>query len=411
MPGTGGSYAKRLLMVVSLGWAMIYAANTALYPLLPAIGVEFHLSNTEVGALASLYFVPYVGVQFLAGPLVDRLGTKWVLVSGFLVASLGLLGLALAASDYVTTAAMVALYGLGAGAYFPVSYGVVAQAVSERTLGMSTSVMVLGMAIGMVSGLSLSGPLLLVTGSWRTPFLALAISTLLCAVVFNVFVRDVKIVRPPTVSLMKMLSDRKLLVVYGTFVCSLYGWWVVVTFGPSYLQTERGFGVTFGGMVTAAVAVTGIVGSRLAGRLSDSYGRRKVAMMLFALASIVLGILGYVGSWILVIAALLGYGLVGKLAYDAVGFAWIGGYARRRHPSAVATAMGAAGVSVLVSSLAAPLLSGWIRDVTGSFSGAFYLAAVVLFVGVPLSRLGEETIDRSSDQNIGSGEESHVSIT
>ena len=80
------SYPARIVAVFCLGWAIIYADRTALFPLLPVIGGEMGLSAVQAGAIASAYFLAYVVVQPFVGVIGDRLGLKRVLVAMVLVA-------------------------------------------------------------------------------------------------------------------------------------------------------------------------------------------------------------------------------------------------------------------------------------------------------------------------------------
>jgi cyanate permease len=46
----------------------------------------------------------------------------------------------------------------------------------------------------------------------------------------------------------------------------------------------------------------------------------------------------------------------------------------------------------VASSIVGPLLTGWVRDATGSLEGAFYAAAGVIVVGVLLALLPREAV-------------------
>jgi MFS family permease len=72
---------------------------------------------------------------------------------------------------------------------------------------------------------------------------------------------------------------------------------------------------------------------------------------------------------------LLAYGLVGKLAWDPVGIAWLGDYVGRSRPEAVGAAVALFSFTSVLSAVIGPPLTGWIKDMTGSLAGGFYLAA------------------------------------
>jgi len=83
--------------------------------------------------------------------------------------------------------------------------------------------------------------------------------------------------------------------------------------------------------------------------------------------------------------ALMAYGLVGKLAWDPVGIAWLGDYMSRTHPEAVGAAVALFSFTSVMSAVVGPPLTGLIKDLTGSLTGGFYLAAAVALVGFALS--------------------------
>jgi len=64
------------------------------------------------GALFSFLYVPQIPMVFLAGPLIDRFGKKPVLVAGFLLAAVALVGMAYAPS-YGLLGALLVMLGLG----------------------------------------------------------------------------------------------------------------------------------------------------------------------------------------------------------------------------------------------------------------------------------------------------------
>lgn len=63
-----------MLWTLALGWAVIYADRTCLYPLLAVIAESLGISSVQAGALTSAYFFFYVAMQIPAGILGDRHG-------------------------------------------------------------------------------------------------------------------------------------------------------------------------------------------------------------------------------------------------------------------------------------------------------------------------------------------------
>jgi MFS family permease len=89
-----------LVPSLALGWASIYSSRTCLYPLFPVIAAELGVSSVHAGFLSGFYFMVYVLFQIPAGFLMDRLGTKRCLVTGYFLSSLALIGTAVWGNGY-----------------------------------------------------------------------------------------------------------------------------------------------------------------------------------------------------------------------------------------------------------------------------------------------------------------------
>ena len=76
-----------MLLVLIIGWAIIYADRTCLYPLLSVIGEQMNLTSAQTGALTSTYFLFYVALQIPSGIIGDRAGLRKVLIIMFTVAA------------------------------------------------------------------------------------------------------------------------------------------------------------------------------------------------------------------------------------------------------------------------------------------------------------------------------------
>jgi MFS family permease len=381
------SYVYRVIALFCLGWMVVYADRTALYPMLPVIGKQFGLTATQTGAITSAYFLCYVLMQIPSGILADRIGPKRVLVTLYGLAGLGLLLVGLLAASYITLLVFVGLYGLGAGAYYSTGYGTAMQTVPARLRGLSSAIINSGMSLGMALGLIAAGPLYLATGNWRAPFLALAAPTIVMAAVYGLGLHDLKATRQSGTGLVEVLRDRNLVALDLAGFCSLYGFWVVLTWGPSFLQTERGISLGASGLYTAVIAFAALPAALTLGPLSDRIGRKRLALVLFPLAALCILALARVRSPAALILVLVGYGLVGKLAQDPVQIAWLTDHALASKPQALGAAIGVYSFSAMSSSVVAPLVSGWIKDQTGSLEGAFYLGTLIVLAGVALAWL------------------------
>jgi MFS family permease len=81
---------------------------------------EWHLSNLQSGLIASAFFFGYMLAVPLATALTDRIDARKVYLAGSILAMLGLLGMGLFASSFLSALFFMAMTGAGlAGTYMP----------------------------------------------------------------------------------------------------------------------------------------------------------------------------------------------------------------------------------------------------------------------------------------------------
>lgn len=362
--------------------------------MLQVVAADFGISSAQAGALTSIYFLIYTAMQLPPGLIGDRIGIKRMLVFTYTLAGLGMLAVGLLANSYLTLALCIGLHALGAGTYYTSAYSTTMLTVPGTMRGFASSIINTGMAIGLALGLAMSGPVYLLTQNWRTSFLLLAVPTLAMALVFACTLRDVRPQRRKQTSLWSIVRDRQLMALNLAAFCSLYGFFVVITWAPTFFQTERALSLAVAGSYTAIVAVASLPMGMLLSRISDRMGRKRVSLVLLPLAAASIFAMAYVRSVEALVAALLLYGLVGKLTWDPISIAWVGDMVAQTKPDAFGTAIGVFSTIGISAAIVGPFLSGWIRDISGSLEGAFYLGAVVVLLGFLFALVPRETVRR-----------------
>lgn len=378
-------YISRLVPLFCAGWAVLYADRTVLYPLLTVIAREFGLSGTQTGLITGTYFTLYVVTLLVSGLLAERFGLKRVLLIFSFVLAVSVAGFGVVALNYLALLLVAGLHGAGGGPYYPMAYSIMIHTVPGRLRGVASGLINGGMSLGLAVGLALAGPVYQATGSWRAPFLILAVPTFLVAVLFQRIVREVPVPLKRSIPLSGLLRDPTLLCMNLAAFCALYGWWVILSWGPVFFQTERGLSLTMSGVYTLVIAITAIPSGLLLGRLSDHIGRKRIILVMLPLMALSLAALPQVRSQAGMFLALMAYGVVGKLAWDPLGIAWLGDYMGQNRPEAVGAAVALFSFISVLSAVVGPPLTGWIKDLTGSLAGGFYLAGGLALVGFVLS--------------------------
>jgi len=257
--------------ILAAGWVMVYADRLSISPLMNLIKGEFGLSNFEVSIVVSLYFLAYVGFTVPATIAASKYGYKRVMVLFFLLAaaSLGLAGV-LGYSYFLLTFFM-ALHGVGAGAYYPTAYKISTEIVPRERIGFSSALINSGMGVGSILGLIVAGFVLPLISSWQIVLIVLSIPTAVVAILLLKMIPSSES-QPArsTASYGSILGQYRQVLFNSNYVkiaaamfCSLYGYWVILTWGPGFLQESKGLGVLSSGATTAIFACVAILPSIL----------------------------------------------------------------------------------------------------------------------------------------------------
>ena len=373
-----------MLWALTLGWAVIYADRTCMYPLLAIISEALGISSAQAGALTSAYFFFYVAMQIPAGILGDRFGLKIVLLINYAIAGIGVLGLGLFGSSYYALLLFAALHGVGAGAYYPAAYGTVLSQVEASKRGMSSAIIGIGMALGLIGGLAMSGPVYSWLGSYQAPFILMSLPTFLMTLVFWRKVPEVRTNAAITWrTYREILADRDLWRINISTFCALFGFWVAVSWGPTFLKAERGFSLGQAGLFTGLMAITAVPAALLWGKLSDRTGRKKIAIAVLPLGALSLYLLS-VAHGSAIIAVLLAFGLFSNSAFTPIMVAWTGDIAGKRYPGSTGAAVGIYNCVIMISAIIAPMFSGFLRDLTGSLGPAIVFGSIIMAAGTAL---------------------------
>ncbi|ELO0973443.1 MFS transporter [Raoultella ornithinolytica] len=370
-----------------LGWIFMYADRTVLNPVMGELEKEFGLSGTQLGLMNSVFYFSYALLQVPAGILGDKIGKKKVLIPGFLLfgAFTAVTGWA---KSWSTLLFARVVTGAGEGTYYGPQYGLSSEQIPKKYRSLGSAIINSGMAFGIALGLMASSWLVYDQGySWRTPFFVMSIPTLLTGLAIWLFVKEKKRqpveaggVAKPKSKFTDLFKNRNLLLVYLMVFCSLFGFFVILTWLPYYLQSERGIAGSETGFITSLVAWISIPGALLFSSLSDRLGKRKpLILVLVPVAILSMLSIIWMPNMTGVIVALCVYGLVGKLALDPVLVALV---ADSVDENSYSSAFGLFNFIGMSSSILAPVIAGAARDMTGSLASSFYVSAALLVVGL-----------------------------
>lgn len=389
----GKNYWIKVVALFFFGWILMYATRTIFNPIMGVIGKNFGLSNTQLGLANSIFFLTYAIFQVPFGVIGDKIGRKVVITIGFLI-----MGVMTYFSGLATTFAMFliirALAGLGQGAYYGPQYALSTEAIPEDKLTLGTAIINSGMAFGTSGGYLLSSTMVLQNGAhWSKPFFVMAIPTIILAILFFTLLKE-KIVRPSDkpqaaqekaepehkVSFKSIISNKNLLAAFVLCFTSIYANFVIITWLPSFLISERGFVGSSVGFISSLVPWASIPGALIFARIADKFGStKKLVYLLVPLSILAVFSIAFVTNRAILIAVLILYGLTGKLAIDPIIVAYVTKNAPKGSLSTTLSAYNFIGMS---GSILAPYITGFLADSLGSMKVGFYLACILLVIGL-----------------------------
>jgi MFS family permease len=394
-------YWWKAVFAFALGWMFINANKYFLNPILDNIGLEYNLNNSQLGLVNSIFFLTYTIAQIPAGAFSDKFGRKKLLVIGFILYGIltGVSGLMAGFTGFLVARAIA---GLASATYYGPQFALSSEAIPEKHRTVGSAIINSGSGIGIALGFILSSTLVLDMGmKWTVPFYIFGVLTVLVGILIAVLVKEknpdtVKereqieetSVYEEKVSVLSLLKNRNLLITFLVLFCSIYGFTVVVTWLPKFLETERGFRGSQVGLIAALVPLASIPGALVASYISDRLGRKKpFAFVLIPIAAVALWATVYVHSTALLITSLLVYGLFGKIALDPLLIASVSENVRQ---SVYGVAFSLYNFVGMISSVIAPWFVGYLADKTGSMVAGFYSAVIVLIVGLVLMTFFKE---------------------
>jgi MFS family permease len=382
-----------------LGWTVLYAGRSVLSPALGAIGQEWGLDPSQLGLLSSIFFVGYAGLQIPAGMLADRIGKKGILVAGFALFAVATVLRGLAPS-YGAALAAGLLAGLAQAAYFGTMFSISSSVVPAARRGLGSAIVYSGMALGSSGGYLLAGLAAVGIGwTWRTPFLVLAGPAVVMAGLFALLLREPKRIggapgptaeagrhrTTPGTPFRAVLTPRLLRAYFLNF-CSVYAFFMLLTWLPYYLEFERGVAGSVTGLVASLMLWVSVPSGLAVSVLSDRT-RSRVGPLRWLLPGAAVAVLGIgIGCGAVALyGALILYGLLGKSTTDPLLVAEVAEHAPSERSATALAILNCAG---MIASVLAPFVTGLLIQAFGDMRPAFYLAAAILLVGFALSLRG-----------------------
>ena len=363
--------------------------------ILPSMKDGLSLTYTQLGSIAMGNFIGYLSLAIIGGFLAARFGVRRVVFISLLVIGISLFITGFSES-FVFAFFMRLISGMGnGGSYVPIMALPAAWFVTKNR-GLATGIVSGGIGVGLFLSGILIPPVISAYGKdgWRYAWFFMGIVVFVLAFVCYAFLRN----NPgekglsiyggeeeqkggPRVTLFSAFKDVVIEPEIWKLGCVyfMYGFSYIIylTFFVAYLTKEMGVVPVTAGRIFAVLGIFSIFCGVIWGWISDVLGRRygssfayitlALSYVVFAfwkdstgfyISAVVFGITAW--SIPTIMAAASGDAVGGRLAPAGLGFITLF--------FGIGQAMG-------------PVIGGWLKDSTGTFTNAFILATIVSLIG------------------------------
>jgi MFS family permease len=387
--------------------AINYADRVALSVVAKPVASDLALSPVAMGYLLSSFLWSYLLCLIPMGILVDRYGSKIIIGAGIAIWSLATV-LTGGAWNVGTLIAARLVMGLGEASTHPAGARVVREWIPASERGMANAVFISGSYAGPALGAMLAAWISDMAG-WRAAFFAVGAIGFGWLAAWLIWFGSpetvmwlseeerVKIIRERNAGtaalserskasqILRLLQKQTIWGLALTQCCAVYTQYLFLTWLPNYLQATKHLTILKTGLFTAVPYATAAVLIILLGIISDRLlrdrvatgGRRLVVVGCLLGSSIIL-----VAPWVdnvAILLALITLSLTGMGTAVSFNFALLND--QLKSPQDVGKAMSILVIGGNLSGAAAPIVTGYVIEATGSYDWAFGIAGFFLIAG------------------------------
>jgi MFS transporter, ACS family, D-galactonate transporter len=377
---------NRALFLLGLSVLINYIDRSNLSIAAPLLKDELRISASQLGTLLSAFFWTYALMQIPAGWLVDNFDVRWVFAIGFFLWSS-----ATAVTGFLHGFAALLLIrvilGLGESVAFPSYSKILGSHFTEHRRGFANSVLMSGLALGPALGVLVGGNAVARFG-WRPFFIALGIAGLFWLPLWWAWRPPRTVIThssPSAAGYLDILRHRS---AWGTCIGQSainYYLYFLVTWLPFYLVRGRHLALTVMAREGALLFLMSAASSIATGKLGDRWIQAGASPTSVRKGLMALGHIG-IGVALILVVKTTGWLFIVMLALIGIflGISICNSWAFPQSlagPRMVGRWVGVQNFVGNLAGAAAPMLTGFLLDRTGSFYWPFFITAVVAWIG------------------------------
>jgi MFS family permease len=393
MPASMSRYQWLLVALLSANFGVVFFDRNVFSYLTSFIQPDLHLSNFQIGNIASAFSFSWAIAGLCMGSLVDRFGRrKLMLVSATVAFSMASV-LSGFASGFAWLLGARLLMGIAEGGIMPITQTLIAVEVPHARRGLAQGIT---QNFGANLLANTLGPVIIVWMAirfgWRNAFFLAALPGIVMALLIAALVREPEmpthVPAPRQGRLAAALADRSMLLCVAISTLLVAYLMVLFTFTPLYLIQVRGFDQRHMSWIMSSFGVASMAVAFLVPGSSDRFGRKPVILIASSLGLVLpLGLLFIGGTQLLPLMACIAVGAalsgVFPLAMATIPSEIVG-------PAKTATAMSLTmGISEILGGVVAPSAAGKAADLKGLEATLWILIGIVVAIIVLAAMLRE----------------------
>lgn len=377
----------------------IIAANTQFLQEMDLVGKPIY-----IGLLMSLFLITYGVSNVVLSPIGDLIGPRKAMLIAYIIISLSLLLGGLSGIFGMLLGTRI-LLGVGEGLYYPMQNTFIKNWFPPRERGRANTAWILGQSLSPAVAMPVF-TWIIAEYSWRHTFYFSFVLSLTPLILIYLFAsntpRENKYINKNELEIIEESSNANNLVSHSSekpsiitrskiYLCNANFWllliifssnsmlsWGVVTWLPTYLNTERGFSWSNVGWMSSLPFIFGLLFKIASGIAVDRTGKKGMIMLISALLCVT-GILAGVNITNNYIAAIMiSFGIGASSMQLPCVFTLLQGMVPSEAISSAAGALN--GMAVGFGALS-PVLIGLILSLTHNFYSVMYLLVGIVFIG------------------------------
>lgn len=372
MKKKGCWYPYIILGLCSSVWTLIFVDRTILPAVLPLVETELQLTHAQAGSLIGAVLASFSIVVLPASFLSEKIGAKQSILLSILWFSSTALCITLV-NSYLELLLAMLIFGLGLGMYFPSGISLISELFPSESRGKVLGIHEAAPPVGMIISFFVAS-LFAGMSLWKPLFMFCALPGFLLAFMFWRYVKEErgKTSFRTYTAFRVVLKDHGLLLLLVPFTLNVICVQGILGMFPLYLVNECSVDASTAAIIMGIARIGGILGSFIAGLISDKFGRTPTLFILLATtAAFTLSFALFPFSSFTILA--LFFSIFSTDGYYPVNFALISDIM-----SPTTRASGAAlhmTVALIIGGGMAPVIAGWIADVWGFYFVFLFLAS------------------------------------